>query len=181
MWGAWYTFGGLDSVFDPPEGEPVLADNGQICFSGTVAQVLGGDYSTYYGAAIAFDLCGMPADMRTCDQWMPPEYCSWPPESRHTITECGISLNVISFSITGVLPDTELRVQFQERDREESTYLVVASVGGFRGVVDDATIGYDASAPPLHKSLVEAIHFLVASKEWGPTPFDFCISNLQIQ
>ena len=181
IWGAWYTFGGLNSVFSPPEGEPVLAQDDRICFSGTVAQVIGGDYATYYGAMIGFDLCGMPPDMSTCDQWMPPEYCSWAPESQHTITECGIALNVISFDITGMLPSTELRLVFKERDRVENPYLVVASSGPFRGNPTDATLGYDSSAPPLNLPAVEAIHFHVASMESGPVPFDFCISNLQIQ
>jgi len=181
IWGAWYTFGGLDSVFNPPEGEPVFAQNDHICFSGTVAQVIGGDYSTYYGAAIGFDLCGMPADMSTCDEWMPPEYCSWAPESRHTITECSIGVNLISFDITGQLPSTELRVQFKERDRDESTYLAVFGTGHFVGVLSDATVGYDSSAPPLDQSSLEAIHFLVASTEAGPVTFGFCIGNLQIE
>ena len=181
IWGPWYTFGGLDSVFTPAEGDPVMAINGQICFSGTVAQVIGGDYSTYYGADIGFDLCGMPADMSTCDQWMPPEFCSWAPESKHTVTECGIALNVISFDISGTLPSTELRINFKETGRDESTYLVVVGTGPFSGMVADATVAYDASAPPLNVANVEAIHFQVASMEAGPVPFDFCISNLQIR
>jgi hypothetical protein len=118
--------------------------------------------------------------MSTCDQWMPVEFCDWAPESKHTITECGISLNTISFDISGTLPTTELRVQFKEQNREENAYLVVAGVGAFSGVVDDATIGYNASAPPLDKTMVEAIHFQVASQETGPVEYDFCISNLQI-
>ncbi len=181
IWGAWYTFGGLDSVFEPPEGEPVTASAGAICFSGTVAQVIGGDYATYYGAMIGFDLCGMPPDMSTCDQWMPPEYCSWAPESKHPISECGIALNVISFDISGRLPSTELRLVFKELNRDESPYLVVAGSGSFRGNPTDATLGYDSSAPPLNLPAVEAIHFHVASMESGPVPFNFCISNLQIQ
>jgi len=180
IWGFWYTFGGLDSVFTPAEGDPVTAVNGQICFSGTVAQVIGGDYATYYGAMIGFDLCGMPSDMSTCDQWMPTEFCSWAPESKHTVTECGIALNVISFDISGTLPTTELRINFKEVGRDESAYLVVAGTGPFSGAVADAMVGYDASAPPLSIANVEAIHFQVASMESGPVEFDFCISNLQI-
>jgi len=180
IWGAWYTFGGLDSVFTPAEGEEVPATGGQICFSGTVAQVIGGDFGTYYGAVVGFDLCGMPGDMENCEQWMPPEYCSWAPESKHTVTECGISLQTISFDITGTLPDTELRVQFKEQGREENAYLIVAGTGSFSGNVADATVAYDASAAELDPTVVEAVHFQVASKESGTTEFNFCISNLQI-
>ena len=180
IWGAWYTFGGEGSVFTPLEGDPVEASGGQICFSGTVAQVIGGDYATYYGAEIGFDLCGMPGDMSNCDQWMPPEFCSWAPESKHTVSECGISLNTISFDITGTLPSTELRINFKETGRDENTYLVVASTGTYVGNVDDADVGYDTSAPPLNKDIVEAIHFQVSSTESSEVPFDFCISNLTI-
>ncbi len=180
IWGAWYTFGGQDSVFTPPEGEAVSAVDGQICVSGTVAQVIGGDYSTYYGAVIGFDLCGMPGDMSTCSDWMPPEFCDWAPESKHTITECGINLNTISFDITGTLPSTELRVQFKEQNREENTYLIVAGTGTFVGNVDDAEVTYDSSAPALNKGIVEAIHIQIASQESGTVEYDFCISNLTI-
>ncbi len=180
IWGAWYTFGGQDSVFTPPEGEWVSAVNGQICFSGTVAQVIGGEYAVYYGAVIGFDLCGMPGDMSTCDQWMPPEFCSWAPESKHTVTECGIALNTISFDIVGTLPSSELRVVFKEQNRDENTYLLVGGQGAFSGAVAEAAVAYDAAAPPINPSVVEAIHFQVASMETGPVDFDFCIRNLQI-
>jgi hypothetical protein len=180
IWGAWYTFGGQDSVFTPPEGDAVMASGGQICFSGTVAEVLGGDYSTYYGADIGFDLCGMPGDMGNCADWMPAEYCDWGPETKHTVSECGISLNTISFDITGTLPSTELRINFKETGREESTYLVVAATGAFSGSVSDANVGYDSGAPALNLDMVESIHFQVASREGGTVEFDFCISNLQI-
>jgi hypothetical protein len=181
IWGAWYTWGSQDSVFTPAEGEPVVAINGQICFSGTGAQYIASEYGPYPAANIGFDLCAMPADMSTCDQWMPPEYCDWAPESKHTVSECGISVNSISFDITGTLPSTELRINFKEPGRDESAYLVVADTGPFYGNVADATVQYNSNAPPLDPTLVEAIHFQVGNTDAGPVDFDFCISNLQIE
>jgi hypothetical protein len=180
IWGAWYTFGYPDCVFNPPEGEPVYGSNGAICFSGTVAQIIGWGVISY-GVEIGFDLCGMPADMTTCEGWMPPEFCDWAPYSKHTVSECGISLNTISFDITGTLPSTELRINFKEAAREESAYLVVADTGPFSGNVADAAVQYDSGAPPLDPTRVEAIHFQATPTTAGSVDFDFCISNLQIE
>ena len=75
--GAWYTFGCPGAVFAPGEGEAVTASNGEICFRGAVPAAdptagsggeggSGPDFSTYYGAVVGFDVCGMPDDMSTC-------------------------------------------------------------------------------------------------------------------
>lgn len=173
--GAWYTFGCVGSVFTPAEGEQVLALDGQMCFSGTAPQLTGGDYATYYGTAIGFDVCGMPDDT----SFLPAPMNTWTPESKHTAGECGISLDTISFDITGYLPP-DLRVVFKEAGRAENPYLTISSTGRFSGIVSNATVAYDPAALPLNASNVESIHFQVATNELASVSFDFCISNMQI-
>ena len=194
--GAWYTFGCPGAVFEPAEGARVAARNGEICFTGSVPAAdpdassdasAGGeggggpDFSTYYGAMVGFDVCGMPGDMSNCLSWLPPDYCDWPPESKHTVDECGLNLNHISFNMAGLLPSTELRVVFKERDREESAYLVVPGTGFFCGTISDARVEYDANAPPLDLSQVESIHFQVTTAAVSAQPFSFCIRDLAIR
>ena len=181
IWGAWYTFGGQDSVFTPPEGDAVMASGGQICFSGTVAEVLGGDYSTYYGADIGFDLCGMPGDMSACEQWMPSEYCAFSPESKHTISECGIVVSEVSFNLTGNIPG-DLRLVFAEQGRAENPYVSFREDDGcFVATAAEASVAHDPTAPPLDLSRVESIHFQVATNTLEPVDFDFCLSEINIQ
>jgi len=195
--GAWYTFGCPDAVFTPEEGHAVTAEDGErICFSGTVPAANSGmgsnggaggaggsgpDFSTYYGAVVGFDVCGMPGDMSTCQGWLPAPYCEWEAESKHTVRECNLELNHISFTLTGQLPSTELRVVFKERDREEGAYLVVPDTGFFCGTVSDARVEYDPDAPPLNLSEVIAIHFQVTTAAVSPQAFGFCIQDLAIR
>jgi hypothetical protein len=194
--GAWYTFGCPGAVFGPEEGSPVSAKNGAITFAGSVPAAdpsagsdasaggeggSGPDFSIYYGAVIGFDVCGMPGDMSTCLSWLPEPYCAWPPESKHTVDECSLNLNYISFNITGVLPSTELRVVFKERDREESAYLVVPDTGFFCGTIADARVEYDPYAPPLNLGQVESIHFQVTTAAVSAQPFSFEIRDLAIR
>jgi len=183
IYGPWYTYGCQDAVITPPEGDPALPIGDAMCFSGTVPQVIGSDYSTYYGAAIGFDLCAMlDADaMASCDAWMPPEYCVFEPESKHTVSECGISLTAVSFNITGTIPG-DLRLVFKEQGRDESPYVSVPNAGGcFVGRAADATVAYDSSAPPLDLTRVESIHLQVATNTSAPVEFDFCLSELNVE
>ena len=85
-------------------------------------------------------------------------------------------------AVEATVGESELAELLEERSGGgELLHAVVGGVGHFVGFVSDAIVGYDASAPPLDQSSVEAIHFLVASMEAGPVAFGFCISNLQIQ
>ncbi len=194
--GAWYTFGCPGAVLDPVEGTAVTAPEGEICFRGSVpaadpgagsdagtgGEAGGGpDFSTYYGAVVGFDVCGMPDDMSTCQGWLPAPYCDWEPKSKHTVGECNLELNHISFNITGQLPPTELRVVFKERDRTEGTYLVVSDTGFFCGTIAEARVGYDPEAPPLNLAEVESIHFQVTTAAVAPHAFGFCIRDLAIR
>jgi hypothetical protein len=190
--GAWYTFGCPGAVLHPEEGDPVTATDGEICFRGSVPAAdpdagaggeggSGPDFSTYYGAVVGFDVCGMPGDMSTCHEWLPDPYCDWPPESKHTVGECGLNLNHISFNVTGLLPQTELRVVFKERDRDEGAYLVVPGTGFFCGTISEARVGYDPDPPPLHLDEIESIHFQVTTAAVAPQVFAFCIRDLAIR
>ena len=96
----------------------------------------------------------------------------------HTISECDIALTTISFDITGVLPATELRVEFADRNENVDGYLVVVEVGHVQMSVLDAVT---SEWQPMNIDAIASIHFQVAASEALPVDFDFCISNLQLE
>jgi hypothetical protein len=176
--GAWYTYGCTGATFTPPNGAQVLknAEN-QICFAGQVPAVVGGDFATYYGAAISFDLCATPEDT----SFLPPPRNGWTPTTKFPIGNCGVSLDTISFNVTGTVPSGGIRVVFKEDGRDESPFLTAAGAGCFSGTVADANLSYNPNAPPLDKTKVVSIALQISSIEAAPIDFDFCISDLSIQ
>ena len=191
--GPWYTFGGDGAEFVPGEEEPVVAVDGEICFSGTNTMVSDiPEFATNYGAMLALNLCTMPGQegMEDCSAWLPPEYCEqgWEADSKHTISECGITVNRVSFDLSGTLPDLyePLRVTFWELDRDESTYVVISnhtpgSTSQHLVSTSIATVGYDPAAPPIDVSQLAGIHFHVPSMMGEAIAWDFCISNICIE
>ena len=173
--GAWYTFGCPGATIVPAAGQPVTAVAGQICFSGTVPQVTNHDFATTYGAAVGFDVCGMPATT----VYLPPPMNTWVGGSKHTVAECHITLTHIAFDLTGTL-SPEFRVVFAELGRTDNAYLGVPGVGHFCGAVADARVGYADAAPPIDVSRVQSVQFRIVSVETGPVSFDFCLQNLAI-
>jgi hypothetical protein len=135
-----------------------------VCVDGNVEHT-SDDYGTYYGAKVGFDLCGDPA-------------------STHTLGDCPLSANLnvklkgITFTLAGTLPD-ELRVQFNEEDRQDGTYVVVKGEGTHTVFLSDATLAYDPAAPPLNLDAMVSILFYIHASE-GPLTFDFCISNIRL-
>ena len=212
IFGPWYTFGCEGATISPAQGTSVSAVNGEICFSGSVPAAPNDpetelpNYSEYYGAAVGFDLCGMPSGDEDHDDiadvlencWLPARYCrylengTFVPGGKYTIGECDIDFDTISLVITGAAVPEDLRIVFKELEsgpevdgarpqRLESTYLTANGEGCFSGEVADATVRYDPEAPPLDKTAIGAIHFHVPTNPEAAVPFNFCISALSLR
>ena len=191
--GPWYTFGGTGAEFTPPNGEKVVPTDGKICFSGTNTAVTDGRYAENFGAQLALDLCAMPGGdvMDRCEEWLPPDYCTkgWAAETKHTITDCGITVNSVSFDLSGTITKTAepLRVTFWELERDESPYVVIKDHPAAGGEshqelqASTATVGFNPAAPAQDHGQIAGIRFHAASTGSDPIEWNFCISNLCIK
>ena len=176
--GTWFTLASTGAEVQPAEAEQVVPVEGEVCFSGTVPQALDGDYATYWGAAIGFDLCALPED--TSD--LPEPLNGLEPSSQYTAAECGITVNGISFDLTGDVP-ADLAIVFDERDRAEDAYYAYDAAeaeGAFCAAVQSRQSDNAASSGLVAGGDVQAIRFQVLTNETAPTSFDFCISNLSV-
>lgn len=84
----------------------------------------------------------------------------------------------VRFNIEGQLPP-ELRIVFRESGRGESPYLNVNNEGEFVALFEDDRVAYKPSAPPPNPSEVDGLQFMIATNASGPSPFDFCITDLE--
>ncbi len=175
--GHWFTYASEGSQIIPEPLKPVINDGIQICVNGT-ATATHSDATTYYGAAIGFDLCYMS------DNDVPPEF-------EYTLSDCpnlsspyklnermvGIAFRLESDS---TVPPAHLRVMFREWDRKESAYVEITTEPGYyRAFFQEAKVFHDSSKEPIHINRIKEIHFHVPSQ--APeiaTDFQFCISEL---
>lgn len=163
--GSFYTFASSDSSIE------LSTDAGKLCLRGQTAQVLDGDYGTYWGAGAGFDLCATGAD-------------DAPPETKYTLGSCpfGTRLDEITgvgMTLSGEL-QSEVRITFKEADDSDGPYVSASETGPVVALFKEAKLAYDPDAPLLNPSNLESIHFKITTKASGPTPFDFCIEDLQI-
>ncbi len=181
--GVWYIFsdsedGGLgESQFDVGSNGHPENDGEKICVSGTASQIKYGKDGVYWGAGFGLNLCG-----------------------NSSLSECGLDLQLdqrflgVKFDIEGYF-GSELRVLFHEKKEDEtqvvandsdteaeeiSAYVRVPS-GTLQIVafVHQADVWYD----PSHLSVtadIDAVQFHIATNALGPTPFNFCLSNLAV-
>lgn len=88
----------------------------------------------------------------------------------------------IPSSSDGIL--SELRVQFREEGRAESTYIVVDGPGTADYLFEDARVQYavdrgDTSVPGINPDLVYALQFQITTIPEADTPFSFCVSKVE--
>lgn len=175
--GSWYTYndnadGGTSTI----TGE--VSATGGYCAVGEGAEILDdadGEpaYSVYWGAGIGFNLCLEAGADGTDDDVI---------NTIGTCTSADLS-NLIGFrlTVTGGIPDTELRVTFAEKGRNESTY-IIAKEADIDGEVDylfaDATVAYNTAAPEIVVEDISALQFQVSTKVGASVPFDFCIEDV---
>ncbi len=171
--GVWYTFACEGAAIVPQEGETVSSIDGRVCFSGTLPAVTDGDLETYYGAAIAFDLCRTPDEPTSVPIAGPA-----PPPPDTTVTGCGMTPHALAFEIIGSVED--VRVVLHERDRDRSTYLVVNGPGAMCFELSEARVWDELDAPLPNLEHVQSIHFQVMPDAGAPRVFDFCIGGLEI-
>jgi hypothetical protein len=180
--GAWFAYddnedGGISEItMDYSE-----APSGKVCASGVGGQVWYDDYAKYWGAGFGVNICTTgEEDARVVD----------------TLGECTLfdpRTKIIGFRVTvegDQIPagpagaDPQLRVQFAEEDRAESTYLVVDAAGGTADYMfEDAVVKYavdrgDTDVEPIHVDKIIALQFQVSTTAEGDTPFSFCVSDI---
>ena len=176
--GSWYTLASPGAEIQPAQDTAVAAAEGEVCFSGTVPQVVDGDFTTNWGAAIGFDLCALPED--TSD--LPDPLNELEPSTQHTAAECGITVNGISFELTGDVP-SDLVIVLDERDRVEDAYYAYDAAeadGAFCAALPSRESDNADSAEPVAGENVQSIRFQVLTNEAAPTSFDFCITTLSV-
>ncbi len=178
MQGAWYSFASEGSTITPKEGDQFVNDGIKLHTEGTAAQVMNEDYSTYYGAAIGFDVCA-PDDEERTSQGLDRDF-------KYTLGNCPYNENLasvfqgISFNVDGTWESSELRVTFREQNRDESAYVEVLSAGPVTALASDAQVFYSPSKPGTDVSKIESIHFHIPTNTTSATPFKFDISNVKI-
>ncbi len=176
--GSWYTLASPGAQIQPAPDGPVTSVEGEVCFSGTVPQVVDGDFTTNWGAAIGFDLCMLPED--TSD--LPDPINDLEPSTQYTAAECGITVNGISFDLTGDVP-TNLVIVFDERDRVEDAYYAYGATefdGSFCAALPSRESDNADSTELVAGENVQSIRFQVLTSETAPTSFDFCLANLSV-
>jgi hypothetical protein len=165
--GAVYTFASMGSTIVPLTTTTTpftTGEGGKLCVKGESAKVLNMEYSKYYGAGLAFDLC--QADPMV--------------QMKYPIGQCPLGKGVvgINFKLSGATVPVELRVQFHEVSRDESTY-VLAKAGQNEARFADGKVIYNATAPAVNVDKIDAIQFAIPTNEVNPTPFDFCVEDIQ--
>ena len=144
----------------------------RVCVSGNVKHVNPG-WEFAYGAKVGFDTCGtrLPWDDNTA---YPLARCPWSPDLYEQIIG-------FEFKLTGELPPTELRAQFQEQERSDGTYVLIDEPGAHQILFKNARLAYDENAPPINISEIIGFWFYIPSvydEEHDNSEFDFCIENL---
>jgi hypothetical protein len=173
--GWWYTFYSIDGMASI-EMTPSVEDN-TICVNGWVRDPADGNYNLYYGAKVGFATCsnkfpgsyyGTEYSLETC-----------PGENGERENGLDTRMVGISFTLTGDLPQNELRIQFAEQNRQDGTYVAIHRAGDRKIKFEDATLAYDITAPGISIPNIIGIFFYIPSSG-GPATFDFCIENLKI-
>ena len=166
--GSWYVIWGQGSAIS---GE--YTDN-TVHVTGTAApDPSGQDFASYFGAKIGFYLC---TDETTQGDDDAAAYAASECPFNDTLAE---QLVGVTFTLEGMLPTTELRLQLGETGRTDGTYKVVSGEGAQTVWFSETKLLYDANAEPFHKERFNAVFFFVASTG-GPTDFDFYIKDLAI-
>ena len=168
--GEWFTFddsdfGGTSSV------RGWTSERGAYCAEGEAAQVIDVDedgtldYSVNMGAGIGFHLCSADNNF-------------------FTIGDCPVDLTgIVGFrlTVTGEIPDSELRVTMAEQNRDEPTFLRAMEVGVETDYLfADAVVQYNVNEPAVDVSNINGLQFHVASFTTSATPFDFCIEEISV-
>jgi hypothetical protein len=171
--GVWFSYTDQDNQGG---GESTIAldltnaGTGKVCASGVAGQVKHGFFSTYWGAGIAVNLCESGGDnsvvsvLGGCALF----------DSRTTIIGFRITFE------TEQMPDSQLRIQFSENGRQESTYIPIVASGTADYLFEDAAVFYstDTDVPPIHPTEIEALQFQVSTIETADVPFNFCVSDI---
>ena len=165
--GAVYTYASMGSTIVPLTSASMPfsgGEAGKLCVKGEAAKVQNMDFSKYFGAGLAFDLC--QADPKV--------------QMKYPIGQCplGKGLVGINFKLSGATIPVELRVQFHEAGRDESTY-VLAKLGQNEARFADGLVFYDATAPMVNVDKIDSIHWSIPTTEVNTTPFDFCVEDIQ--
>ena len=148
-----------------------------ICVEGTVYETPpGGDPNSYFGAKVGFETCAVGG---------PPGSS---PRTVYSLGGCitsdvDIPLNEIivgfTFTLTGELPEYDLRVQFGEHDRQDGTYVEFQEPqpGSYEVRFEEAALLYDPTAAPINIANVTEVLFYIPSTR-GTTSFNFCIEDV---
>ena len=165
--GGWYWFHDkYDSTIDG-----AFATDSTVTVTGSAVPSSDGlDFAGHFGSKIGFNICATAP--RDDDGF-----------SFFSASECpyaeGLAekLAGFRFRLQGTLPSTELRIQLEEMDRTDGTYVPVSGEGIHTVLFEDAKLYYDATADSFHPDALVAILFYISSTG-GPTEFYFMISDL---
>jgi hypothetical protein len=144
---------------------------GVVCGWGTAAQVVDGDFDSYWGATIGAGVCAeAEADPN--------------PGLHHTLSDCPWGsldrIEGIRFRVTGDMIPPTLRVQFIEEGRAQSAYVpITTGAGRYTALIADADTFYDPGHPAVAAN-VDEIWFMVPGEEAGAQLFGFCISEVEV-
>ena len=167
--GQWFTIMG--------EGSQITSDyepDATVYTKGTTTpDPAGTDYIYHFGAKVGFYLCtDKPSADGTFNAYAASE-CPY-------VDDLDDKIAGVEFTLKGVLPTTELRLQLSEKDRVDGTYKVITSEGTHTVWMSETKIHYyDPAAGPFNKTALDGILFYVSSTG-GPSNFAFRISNVSL-
>jgi hypothetical protein len=126
---------------------------GQLCVEGTAAQVVGGDYTTYWGAGLGFNFADNSA---------------------------GTDLSAYDgFSYTITTPPAGLRVGLKLPTSDDSFFTDTVVAGANTVLYSDLAQGEWVEAPiVLDPTNIADLQFQVPSNADAPVEFNFCVSAL---
>ena len=186
--GSWYSYedtGGssISGTYPDPAGYgPFGNQNGEFCFIGVASGHQDTNWSTNWGAGVAFDVCAFPDDM----SWLPLDLqAAASPEQKFQAANCptGLSaINSVTFAISGSW-GPEMRIGFRETETQEMPpFMQITAAGTYTIAPADLSVPADWDVPnagATGSSNIISIQFQVASQS-SDTNFDFCISNVTV-
>ena len=157
--GTWAGEAGPDSTLE------VSFSRGDICLEGETAEVPDGEFGTYWGARVSFNLCqDESGNPRALDECL---------DSSRVDALAGFAM-----TLEGSLPWL-VSIQFEEVDRDTPASIWLRKGGEVFALLSDATDPFDAQAPLIDPAKLQSVVIRAAGTTDGPQSFDFCIDEFR--
>lgn len=151
----------------PGSNVEVRFEDGDLCMQGETAQVLDGDFATYWGAQATLSLCE-----RTAGELGAVSACLEPRAAGDLVG--------VRFTVSGTALPWIVSVSFPEVGRTASASLWVQAAGETTALFKRVTSPFDSSAPPVNPQQLQAITVRAVGRPEGPQSFDFCLRDLKL-